>query len=482
MKQIKLGETLYTVEIEWEALKGISSIKKELRTIAADRASSKNSFKKALIVKGEGCVAAGLISDSSKMLGKSAAFLLAAANNQENKKRVALDEESTNWLFVDEVNGEQDKYWICLIQDGVPLPGLDIVVSWDGVEEHLSDLLLNAAMYNVISPVKEVSDFVKEIAQVQVSSFDDLVSGVKEKAKIVQIRGISLPLVLMVFSVFAAGGGYYWYDSWVTEQKMLAAAALQNQMTLQQAKLQQQSQADENMKDSAQKELLRGELEKEVVEELHFSNVDILREWNRLIGSVPLNHQGWSLVGVECNVIGEIPECNIALNRTKSGTYKSLLKMVPSVTFTEKDKAFYTKKGNVLPKRTTALTNLMDKKAMDIDYGSQFQILEQIGLSFDRVPEELLKKEIIPPAPVVEGFKPPEQNADIKVVDIGVSKGTYSLVGDGLWKLNSIANTLSDSSMNVKKLLVGVKGIESSPWTLSGNYFVRSAAGNDNAK
>lgn len=136
MQEIKIDGKTLTIGLEWDALKRETSQSKEIKELVKNNPGVKHGI---LLKSTEDEIVIGMIPAGEKIKSPSGAAYLAAANKKENAINKKNDEPLKDWIVVEMV--ENDKFWLCVIKNGIPLPGFDFLDDWDGIYSRIVELL-----------------------------------------------------------------------------------------------------------------------------------------------------------------------------------------------------------------------------------------------------------------------------------------------------------------------------------------------------
>ncbi|HCJ8469491.1 TPA: type 4b pilus protein PilO2 [Escherichia coli] len=465
MRKINIDGKAVTVGLDWDALKGNSSIAKEKKQLV----KMNPGVKKGIIIKSGGLTVIGMVPPNEKLKAPSAAAWLAEANRKYNLMNSKADEnlEDENWIVVEEISKEEDEYWLAVIKDGVPLPGVDSI---DTLQETLSkiDQLVSSSQFVIHAP-EEIRTIFDDTASTN-KGFTDLIEKVKYKGSATQLSGVD-PAQLSLVLLFILGiGGYYAYDTWSTAQEQEEAMRLANenkqkasadtqksQITYEEAKKEALKQAFKQAEDS-----LNGLLSQP-------SSTNLMYAWYDLITQVKMSHNGWKIEGIECALEGEVPVCAVNLTRGDYGINRSLMQDFPTAVING-DNAQYILKGNALSKENGDYKTLATGNEFKVNTLSDLQLLKYGDVKHTADSSSEVTQAVKLPDPPT-GI---QQDMNIQPIKMGVGVGALHIQGTDMWQLKGVGDVLSSSDITLQKISIQVpENFGSSEWKLEGVYYIK---------
>lgn len=476
MRKIELGKKNITINLVWSTLNTLdSSSGKAIKAFLQEN----NDVKKGIIIKGEEEFMIAAIPADEKMTAPSGAAWLTAANKKHNARQLKEngDFEHLNWIVVQTVDPNDDKFWVVVVEKGAPTADSDVVCSRRELLNIVKDISdgPDAGSFILYTDDEEVYQDFNQTGTIIVEkkTFEELVKGVPVRYKPRQLTGLDPKVLYAVFGIIVIGVAGYLYNDWATEKALME----------QQTRNSQQQQQTEQQKLKAQAEY---EAQKKVVVEQAIADAksglndliskgvskSTITSWADIIDTVPMAHDGWKLVGVECALSDNVPSCNVNLDRGELGINRTLMQDFPDVNING-DKANYILTGSSItfPKRN--FEALPSVRYFKMETQSKMQEIKfgDVKHAFDASNE--ITKDITLPQPPV-GVT---QDTNIEPIRLGVSTGPVHVEGTGLWQLRGLAEVMNDATLNVKTLSVTFGGddMKMSSWKLEGDYYVKVA-------
>lgn len=476
MQKIELGKKNITIGLVWSTLNTIdSSSSKAIKAFLQEN----NDVKKGIIIKGEEESMIAAIPADEKMIAPSGAAWLTAANKKQNARQLKENSEFEhfNWIVVQAVDPNDDKFWVVIVEKGIPTANSDVICSRREIMNIVKDISDSQDVESFIlySDDEETYNYYKEAETIAVErkTFEELIKGVPVRYKPRQLTGLDPKVLYAVFGILVIGVAGYLYNDWASEKSLME----------QQAKNSQQQQQTEQQKLKAQAEY---EAQKKVVVEQAVSDAksglndliskgiskSTINSWSDIIDKVPMAHDGWKLVSLDCSLNENVPACVVNLDRGELGINRTLMQDFPEVNING-DKASYVLTGESIsfPKRN--FETLPNVRYFKMETQSKMQEIKfgDVKHAFDASNE--ITKDIALPQPPV-GVT---QDTNIEPIRMGVSTGPVHVEGTGLWQLRGLAEVMNDSTLNVKTLNVTFGGddMKISSWKLEGDYYVKVA-------
>jgi len=464
VRKIEIDGKSVTVGLDWDALKGNGSVAKETR----DLIKNNEGVKKGIIIKANGLTVIGMIPPGEKLKAPSAAAWLSDANRKfniaEGKKRDDFEEE--NWIVVEQVSNEE--YWMAVIKDGVPLPGLDVV---DTFEETLSkiDNLVSIGDFVVHTPDDMIRNYFAQQRSTN-NGFTSLIANTKYKKSVSQLSGVDPKILLAVLGTVIILGGYFAYDTWSTEREQAEALRLQNEN---QQKASQDSQKAQITYEDQKREAVQqafkqaeGSLNKLLSQP---ASPALMTSWSDLISQVKLSHDGWDITTIQCEVDGNTPFCTVNLARGELGINRTLMQDFPTAVING-DTASYVLRGDELPAQTGDYKALNSGDDFKVNVLSDLQILK-----FGEV-----KHQVDGSTEVNQNIKLPEpptgiqQEMNVSPIRMGIAVGAIHIQGKDIWQLKDAGAVLETKAITLQKIVITVpKEFNGSEWKLEGIYYIK---------
>lgn len=480
MRIVTIEEKKIALELDWNTL-DYENKAKAIKQLQADQKTPGS--RSGIVLENSGQIVVGLSDVKGTVKEPSGAGWLAQANKIQNEEMLKSDMDHTdiNWIVIEnlgvsETSGGQEEYWFSVIQDGLPLPGADVILSWDDMSRNLSLLIQNQGMYTVFSKDERILNAFSSQANIHPKGFWNLVSEVKFRAKIKPLNGVPPALAIGIIVIFVMVLAYFGYSHYEDAKRLRESQAAQTAAQAQQAA--QASQAAQNYKKEVSKTIETNF--KSGLDDINSSlsqgdPSSTLLSWAQIIGTIPLDHAGWLMNNIQCDVNNRIPECTIKLSRGNFGINRNLVEKFPNVQF-DGDNAFYVIRGAQLPVRDNHIQNIIGGRTFSLGLLSDLQTLRVAGIQYSLTSSsEIIKSLTLPPKPAIS-IKKKEKPATYEI-QYGVASGSLSLQGNQLWQIKDLSQYL-DSPILVLKgvtLTISPNSLEQAPWTLSFAYFVRTA-------
>lgn len=476
MQKIELGKKNITINLVWSALNILDT--SNSKAIKAFLQENKE-IKKGIIIKGDEEAMIGAIPADEKMIAPSGAAWLTAANKKQNARLLKENSEFElfNWVVVQSIDASDDKFWVVVVEKGVPTADSDEILSRREILSVVKDISEgpDGKSFMLYTDDEELyNDFIStEAIHVEQKTFEEIVKGVPVRYKPRQLAGIDPKILYAVFGIIVLGVGGYLYNDWSSEKAMLEQQAKnsQQQQQTQQEKLKAQSEYEiqkQNVIEQAVKDAKTG-LNDLISKGISKPTID---SWATLIDKVPMSHDGWKLVSVDCGLSDSTPSCIVNLDRGELGINRTLMQDFPDVNING-DKATYVLTGESIAYPKRDFETLPNIRYFKMETQSKMQEIKfgDVKHAFDASNE--ITKDIALPQPPV-GVT---QDTNIEPIRMGVSTGPLHVEGTGMWQLRGLAEVMNDSTLNVKTLNVTFGGddMKMSSWKLEGDYYVKIA-------
>lgn len=464
MRKIELDGKSVTVGLDWDALKGNGSVAKETR----DLIKNNEGVKKGIIVKANGLTVIGMIPPGEKLKAPSAAAWLSDANKKYNNNQLKKNEahEDENWIVVEQLSDEE--YWMAVIKDGVPLPGLDII---DTFEETLSKVnsLVSIGDFVLHTPDDMIRSYFVQQRSTS-SGFVNLIDGTKYKKSVTQLSGVDPKLIILALLVFGMIGGYIAYDTWSTAREQEEALRVQNEN---QQKASQDSQKAQITYEDQKREAVQqafkqaeGSINKLLSQP---ASPSLLNSWSSLVSQVKMSHNGWDITTVECTVEGNTPLCIVNLARGELGINRILMQDFPTAEING-DTARYVLKGNDLEAQNGNYKTLNTGNDFKVNVLSDLQVLKYGDI----------KHTVDGSSEVTQNIKLPEpptgiqQDMNVSPIKMGVGVGAIHIQGTGVWQLEGLGEVLKTNAITLQKVVITIpKEFTNSEWKMEGIYYIK---------
>lgn len=479
MRVATFGGKKWVVDLEWELMPNEAPFRQEIKSVV-----SKTDKPYGVAIEYEGALAVGLSKKPSKLF--SAAAMLAAAN----QKSLSMDsgapaEESQNdWIVIDSL--ADDEYWLCVIKNGVPLPGTaDTVHTLKDLQNRVTDLL-EVDTYKIFSPLGEIKSYLSGVKPVDESGVAELTSGITQKFKLKKLVGISPVVVYIMGGMVALGLGYFALDAF------LENTAMQKKITEMQKQQQQAQQAEQMEAQRAAadyEKLVRNEKQKQLSRLYAGIAGDpkvLLPAWINSVSDLPYPSFGWDMTRVECVfnsetvALNERASCLVFFKRGKYGTTRMLLDEIPTAQVAGNEAQVGLNLTNVpvelLANRTPDQIVLPNAALFAKVVMSQVQALESSSITsavkpaVDAVfnpPTRPLTK-----AQIDAGEKP----QPTQPINLGFSEGELILRGKNVLYFGVLFEDMNPMGMSMSRFRVDFKLGDAASWEATFKYFLKSEA------
>lgn len=494
----------WALGLDWEILTKEEPFRKEVKAIA-----EKNNSRYGISFSYDNITVLGLV--NRKIKEPVAALYLALANQEKMDNNP--DEVEKDWIVVEEIG---DHYWMCVIKNGIPLPGLDFIDDLDKIKDKLFELL-EVDTYQLYSTVPQIENILRGGKTVQKKTLNDLTKDIKTKIKVDQIVGIKVAYMITALGVVGALILLFGINSYLGDLELLKQAEnIKNQQIqkTQQEEIEYQKKLEEYRVNSIQ---AKGEALNQLSKIIQINNNININLWSDFMLSQGEGQHGWNIVKFECNLepnhINDEnvnnsnfnSNCVMDLTRPEMATNKMLLDIYPDANI-EGNRASIKVKMNIGNVNTPLNSNMivlndknLDQKLVDeagnkiissiqnkeffvMKKLSDLQLLKLGGITYKVeepvemtyvAPQRPFKKEELEqinaakPAGVVSAPLP-----TTTTVSLGVMKGEISLEGDDILFFKDLANTIDMSYYLVKNIVATVKDDKSIIWKLKVDYIM----------
>lgn len=511
MEIINIFNSKWLVGLEWELV------------IPEDGVSVKNAVKNTakrancqygVVLNFSDFTSVGLATKNSK-INSGAAFLSFA--NQGYIMTLSETDQYKDWIVVEQI--DSDRYWMCVIKEGLPAPGYDFVDSFERIKKSFVELL-EYDSYKVYSNSSEIINHLAGTKNVEKRSINDLIGDVKPKIKLQKLLGLSPVVIYVLALVLLIGVSFFVYSIWV--EKKLSAEKIKRatdaQLDLQKKERELYNKALEQFYiqlDSAKKESLE-----KILNTLAGRPNLVFKQWATFLENFPTEEHAWELNKFDCKYNQEERElnkksaCDVFYKKESFSINKMILDAHPEakiknneaiVSFNSKEmgkvagfkfnenlfsnpiylqtnqlpekvlpqmdaREFLKKIGS--PEYRSALINLPTANRFNNDIISQLQSLKMANVNFDiKSPEDIIYAP--PPKPLTKedkdkGLKP-STPAPIK---IGIAEGELSIKGNNILLIKEVIDAFETTGMGASELRVNMKGYADSSWEIKVKYYI----------
>lgn len=486
MEKIRLGELEVAGGLSWASLPFDVPEKKGMAEFMAGKGKGST---RGLVVRSAGISVVGYVKPKEKNLKlPSAQALLALANQRTIEETGGLSSGATgeehNWIVIEKLDGEDDKYWFGAVKNGVPVPSGDILGTKDEVIQEMNHLLDASPNFIVYTKDKDVRFNALASVDVQDKSFSELVAGIpasKAKTNLFNVGAlIAIAVILGMFVLIAAWWGYsVWAEKKALEEAQLASA---KQAAAQAAQADQEKKGyEQTVRDSMLTSLKLG------IDEVSAalsapSPPATVSAWRDIVYNIDLYQSGWNLKEIACVMdnVG-VPSCRVSVDRGAGGVNSLLLSDHPDAVI-EDTKAFYVVTGQAPSKRATSFSALGSSSDFTSGIVSQLQMLRPVSIEHDvQASKDIVKDITLPPPPptlasALPGGTDPNAPAPPLQIQLGAATGMGTIRGNQLWQLTGIADLLDTAGVRVKDVTLNVSpgSLDNVGWVLSFDYFVRT--------
>lgn len=480
MKKIEIDDLSFLAEIHWV---GVPENQKISEYIKDNDIQDKKGFVINPPSKDFGTPLIGFYGNEKIGNLKSILGIITNANRKLNKEIERDGGLLKNWVVILKID-DVDKYWCCVIKDGMPflrqindavLDFDDIVMGIDEITEILS--ANDESEFNIIS--NEDNNKILALAEdlgLNVTHID-LVDLVKKNKSIAKLKTLKtnkvLPIIVIIF--FVGAFGFYKYQQGIEEEEEIN----RNKILQQQQEEQRLNEIKKYMveyeiakKESINNSIKMAETNLNDLLSTHQVN-NILKSWLNILYNIPLDHIGWKLTNINCSIQDTVPYCDVFLQREMFGINKLLLDKYGSLDVKiNGNTANYTIKANSEINSINAnYKNLTDDKYFIKNIMSNFEIINIADINYNVENASEITYPIMLPNPPL-GVN---QDTNIQPIMTGVSKGQYNLDGNGLWQIKGLIPYLKDNSLGINNLNIDFSGdITESNWKLNGEYYIKT--------
>lgn len=464
----------WLIGLEWEKLPGDAAIKVEAKEVA-----EKTNQNYGLLIDYDQEVAIGLVKANSKV--PSAALYLALAN-QEFRQNISTEENYPDWIVIEEIG--DDKYWLGVVNGGIPSPGYDAVFDITTIKQKIDELLINDT-YRFYSPCGEIISLFDHVKTVENKSINNLTEEVKTKIKFDKLRGIPNSVVyagIGLCALIAAGIGISTFFEGRNLQEKIELAQKEKERQEMEEKIQyEKSMAAYNEGVKTAKQAAYDSIR------LGLSGYpkQIMDAWISQVGDMAFGTHGWQLTDIQCYFNPEITTdkigCDYKFVRTGLATYRMLMQDYPGIKIVGND-AVLKKVINIdssliatppesvlekLPHSSTLNYNMVSQlqllKIVDIDH----KLKESIEITYTPPQKPLSKEEMMSGVQATAPVPTPVEYA----------KGDIDITGNGLAMLKELSDNVDFDGVGLKKIAFKVNGFGDITWNATFNYFIKTNQG-----
>lgn len=479
MQVLKFDNKEWAVDLEWELLleggTSKSAITKEAKNVAK---KTNNNYGVIVTDPNSNESAVGLSKKFTKR--PSAAYCLAMANQAYTNDVTGLIDR--DWIVVEETLNE--KFWICVIKDGIPSPETDKILDITEVKELIMNFLANDT-FHLYSTSADIKNIFEEIKLVEQKSLNELTQDLKIKPKFQKLRGIPNSVLYTGVGLVALFGVWLiidnFYEEYSIQQRAKQAQAAriaeeQRQQAEYEAKLKIYHEEIERLKEQAKEGVLLG---------LSGTPNAVLNAWYEAVGAINPGTNGWTLESINCVSSPLSPDaksaCTINFTRTGLTTNRMLLQDFPDAQILG-DKASVTRNvitdDTIFEKPTLAsLNDLPNSQNWGFNMISQLQLLKLVNIDF-----KINQSEDITIMPPLKPLSPQEVAEGKKAVQpapesIGISKGTVVITNDNFALMKELAENVDFIATGVSKVDFKMGMMGSINWEVTLNYYIKNDAG-----
>jgi len=479
MQKIRLDGLDVIAEVEWTALPSDLSEKKALSEYM-----SKNKARRGIIIRNRGITVVGKADKKSGSTPSAAALLALASQKAMEDHGVASSDETNedhNWIVVEQLDGNEEIFWMGAVKNGVPVPGSDIVGNRTQVIDEAVSLTSTSASFTVFTVDRDVRyNVLSQAGNVVEKRFAEIVRPISPKKAQLNLFSIAAILaVAVVLITMALVGGWMAYSKWDEKQKAesarKAAAAQKKAQASQDA-------ADEKKYEEEVRHVVLAGLDQgmtDVEKSLQAASPqEAVLAWRNVIYNVDLDQASWVLQGISCILEDSLPKCTVSLVRGPVGVNKLLLERFPDAQI-EGDSASYILDGHTLTQRPVNIQILGSSSDFSKTVLSDLQMLRSVEIAHTVSQSKEVTKEVKIPAKatVIEKAKKTAGEATpVKPINIqlGFGSGNVAITGRYLWQLAGVSRMLDSTSVRAKDLTIALAQDGTATWSLNVEYLVRT--------
>ena len=485
---IGLGGKTVVAGLDWAVIAKAGTGRKK----AIHKACVDSGLTLGVLVDGPENAAVGLCTKKADF--PSGAAMLAAAHGAYLKDRAFGDTKTGgNWILVEKIQSgdKAGMYWLCAVQEGLPIPGGDLIGEQTVTTAKLAELVEVLENVEIYSTVAEILEYVAGAADAFPKGFVELTDGVPVGKSLRPQKLVGVPdwVFMAIFAIFflilAVVAWSWWSEEQAKDAKRKQDAAMKNQRAAN-----EQQEAMRRTREYQEQDARARDVElQRVAAALSKSPKAVFRAWAQAINSLPINHGGWIMENVACS----LTSCTVALARDEAvGTAASLKEIVPSVQFSEAGGASYSIPVIVEGQRSVAMGSLVTWPQFALTVGTSLQQMKMSGL----VEASLgARKEVTyrpPPLPAQAGPAGATGAAIANAVgggqqsgpapqplkSLGLVSGPIQVRGNAIWQLDHVGEYVDSTEFTVESLKVefGRTLTGESAWTVTGSYYLQAEA------
>lgn len=433
MRIHRFGNHDYAIGLNWRLIQRGEKQSAKIKELVSEYGS-----KFGAIIRDADGIAVGL-AGSQKVKAPSAASAL---------RLFILESSPGNGVgVIEEIPGDTSGnalYWLCAMNgSGVPIPGADVVGTANEIME-LAGTYFGTGGFTVYSRTNLYPG-------AQEKSFAEMVQGLKVKPDIkALVTNPYLSLLLVVGIVGLGAGGFLLTDQMQVKNKNLKAM----QQAAQRALLDKQNREQEMAKFEAQ---FRASMQAFETILSRPAPTAAVREWARVMDSMPLVIDGWTMKDVTCTAEG----CTFNYLR-RIGTMNDFVAKASAygtVSVSPDGKAAIGVTINPLPPRAAAMDALPEGDAFYRNLVSTLQRFDASGMTFKGAPAQK---------------SPPMKAPDESLRQIPYARGEFKIEGKYIFEFLEIAEILSVSNLSIESMTVDFASMpERMTWSMEGRYVVQ---------
>lgn len=450
MQIVTVNNKDYLAELDWKVL---HSVGKKDNQEELNKIVKETKLKYGIKVEYQDLLCYGLLDKKDKTPSGAALLVIANQDTLLNTNDISIYKK--DWVVVEKI--AEDSYWVLGTKDGIPFPGLDVVLNEEETKSRIVDLLeIEDISYFSVDPV--IVDLISSITTVEELSFSQIVEKFEEdyKLDVMSLKGIPKEIIYGVlgatFFITTTYFGYDYYSKYVDEENVRKAQEQQRASQIQQDKI------------NIEKLIQEINTQKEAINKVLNNNngSQMLLDIYNAISNIPLKENGWDLSVVECNT----DKCLIKYKKSEN-TFNSLI----LDDFKEKVKLY----GNVavveLPLTKNKIDHVIDYKNLkDKDYFvkdivSKLQLLSNNNISFNIKPTVDYNFTVTTPLPQIEKFEVEKSN---------LIKGSFSLIGTDYSIINNLNEVFAYDEVVLTYLVFDVK---ENKWQANFDYYLHNKTG-----
>lgn len=477
MRVANFGGKKWAIDLEWELMPNAASFRQEIKTIVV-----KTSKPYGVIVQHDGASAVGLSKKSSKL--SSAAAMLAAANQKllliSSDSNPPSEDAQNDWIVIELL--AENEYWLCVIKNGVPLPGTaDTIHTLKDLQNQVTDLL-EVDTYKIFSPLNEIKDYMLGVKNVDEAGVAELTKGISTKYKLKKLTGIPPVAIYVMAGLFIVGAGYFAINAFLENEAMQKKVVeLQKQKLI----FQQSEQIEAQRANVEYEKMVNVQKDKQLSKLYAGISGDpkvLLPGWINNIADLSYPVFGWDMTKVDCVFnyeaasLNERPSCSLFLKRGKYGTTRMLLDEIPNAQVNGNE-------AEVKLEFSDIPVELLANRALDKIVLPDAALFAKVVISQVQAAEAGGITNTIKPA-VDAIFYPPsrpltkaqvdagEKPVPVPPVNLGFAEGELLLRGKNIVYLNEIFENMNLMAMSLTRFRVDFAS-NGATWEANFKYFLK---------